>query len=447
MGLPRIGARSCSGAPSYRSRSRLNLKPFQLEGAAFLAARTRALLADEPGCGKSAQLIRACELVDAKHVRVVCPGVGIEHWRREFSRWWTDARRPVVEVLSYDDARRLAQGGASKMAFVRADVLVVDESHMAKNPGAQRTVAVFGKGGLGHFADRIWCASGTPAPNNASELYPMLKAFGAIRMDYDTFRNYFCIVDAMGKVRGNRPDRVAELRAILLSVSLRRRKVDVLPELGAVDVQEWFVEPNPAFIPDGTRPEIAAQEQELRRQLSGKSFEDMLAALAGDKEFATLRRYNAMLKAPAVFEQVKFEVENGLLDKVTIYGYHKEPLKALEQRFNAAGIGAVLIYGDTPARERDALIEGWKKPDGPRVNLSSIIVAGMVLDYTAAHQGIMLEMDWVNGNNQQAMQRMHRQGQAKPVTVRVAVGSEIDEIVSTVLVRKAKDFFDLFDGE
>jgi hypothetical protein len=68
----------------------------------------------------------------------------------------------------------------------------------------------------------------------------------------------------------------------------------------------------------------------------------------------------------------------------------------------------------------------------------------MVIDYTAAHQGIMLELDWVPGNNSQAMQRMHRHGQDKPVTVRVALGTPIDEIVTGVLLRKTKAIDEIF---
>jgi SWI/SNF-related matrix-associated actin-dependent regulator 1 of chromatin subfamily A len=171
----------------------LNLKPFQLEGAAFLAARTRALLADEPGVGKTGQLIQACQQIGAKHIRVVCPGVGIEHWRREFKRWWTDVKRPVLEILSYDDARRMTRNAMK--VHGRVNVLIADECHFAKNPTAQRTAAIFDKNGLAWYADHIWCASGTPAPNNASELWPMLRAYGATSMDYESFKRYFCVVD------------------------------------------------------------------------------------------------------------------------------------------------------------------------------------------------------------------------------------------------------------
>jgi SWI/SNF-related matrix-associated actin-dependent regulator of chromatin subfamily A-like protein 1 len=415
----------------------IQLKPFQLEGAAFLAARTRALLADEPGVGKTGQLVHACDLVGARRVGVVCPDIGITHWRREFRKWSTTERQ--VDVIAWEDMSR----GRAVAPKERWDVLIPDEQHFGKNLEALRTKGVFAKGGLGHYGDRIWCASGTPAPNNVGELWPMLYAFGKTKMGYDEFLRWYCHVDDRGKVRGNREDHIGELRAILKSFSLRRLKKDVLPELGPIDVQEWYVQPRPDFVVGPTLG-FAQQEVRLRAQMEGMSAEDLLVFLAGDEEFSTLRRFNALLKAPAVFETVKFELENGLLDKIVIYAYHKEAMAALHNAFAKAGIGSILIYGDTPRGERDGLIERWKKPGGPPVNISSILVAGTVVDYTAAHQVIALECDWVPGNNSQAWQRPHRQGQERSVTVRVAIGTPIDEIVSGVLIRKTKDIDQIF---
>jgi SNF2 family DNA or RNA helicase len=179
--------------------------------------------------------------------------------------------------------------------------------------------------------------------------------------------------------------------------------------------------------------------------LKSASDDEIMGFLAGHgHEFATLRRYNALLKAPAVFDTVKFELENGLLEKVVVYGHHKEALVALHREFGRAGIGSILIYGDTPMGERDSLIEKWKRDPGTPVNLSSITVAGTALDYTAAHQVIMVELDYVPSANSQAMQRPHRHGQDKPVTVRVAMGTPIDEIVTGVLLRKTKAIDEIF---
>jgi SWI/SNF-related matrix-associated actin-dependent regulator 1 of chromatin subfamily A len=422
----------------------LTPKPFQLTGADFLAGRTRALLADEPGVGKTAQVVLACQQLGARTVRVVCPAVGTEHWKREFARWWKgDSPRPVLEITSYDHARVIAKM-AGRITMV--DVLVLDECHYAKNPSAARTLAVFGKGGLGWFAKRIWALSGTPAPNNVSELWPMLRAYGATKMDFEAFKMRFCHVDQLGKVRGSRASAMPELRGILKPYTLRRKKIDVLPELGAIDIQPWFVTPSAQFVSYELGEQARKEEAELRKAIENKTPDDLLAFLAGHQEFATVRRYNALLKVPAVFEQVMFEIEGGLLDKVVIYGYHKEPLDILARLFNKHDdVGAVVIHGGTQQKDRDALIQEWKSPGGPRVMLASIIAAGVVLDFTEAHQGIMIDMDWVPGNNKQAMERMHRHGQQYPVSIRVANGSPVDEIINDVVARKTKELTAVFD--
>ena len=418
------------------------LKPFQIHGAQYLAARTRALLADEPGVGKTPQLIEAASRVGVTSFGVVCPEIGIQHWRREIKKWKSADVPWVVGIMPWGSR---AVRDAALNSVMTWDVLVLDECHFGKNPQAWRTRAVYAKNGLAWRAKRIWAASGTPAPNHVGELWPMLRAFNKTQMDQEQFVRHFCHVDDQGKIRGNRADRIAELRGILDSFTLRRKKRDVLPELGEIDIQEWYVKPSAEFA-RGTFSgfhDAACQEAHLRAELEGKSAEDLLTFLAGDQEFATLRRYNALLKAPAVFETVKFELENGLLDKVVIYGYHKEALAALHSAFQRAGIGSVLIYGETPPAARDNLIEIWKRSG--TVMLASIPIASTVLDFTCAHQGIMLELDWVPGNNLQAMQRMHRHGQQNPVTVRVAIGTPVDEIVSDVVLRKTRDLAEIFD--
>jgi SWI/SNF-related matrix-associated actin-dependent regulator of chromatin subfamily A-like protein 1 len=427
----------------------LQLKDFQIKGATFLAARTRALLADEPGVGKTPQLCTAAKLVEAQHGLVVCPDIAVAHWLRELQKWGLARPQHDFRVLEWSKAHELKEhlaerGGPSKLPM-QWDVLIADESHFGKNPQARRTKAVFGTGGLGWYARRVWAASGTPAPNNAAELWPLMRAFGKTKMDQQMFTSHFCHVDDQGKVRGNRADNVQELRDILESFALRRKKKDVLPELGAIDIQDWYVKTDAAFV-RANMPDHGwayTEEGKLRAALAGKTDEEILIFLAGTDEFATLRRYNALLKAPAVYDTVKFELENGLLDKVVIYGYHPEAMKALDGAFRHSGISSTLIIGETPKESRDGLIEDWKR--NGKVLIASSIIAETALDFTAAHQGIMLEMDWVPSRNTQAMLRMHRYGQDQSVTVRVAVGTPVDEIVTGVYTRKARDLAEIFD--
>jgi SWI/SNF-related matrix-associated actin-dependent regulator 1 of chromatin subfamily A len=414
------------------------LKPFQHAGVDFLVRRTRALLADEPGVGKTPQLICAAKRIGAETGVVVCPSIAMEHWKREMKKWDLQQPRHRFAIVPW----HRADDYAVDETF---DVLIVDESHYGKNPLAQRTKAVFGKGGLAYYARRIWCASGTPAPNNAAELWPMMYTFGVTKLDPEAFKHRYCIVSEDGKVRGNREENLPELRAMLKSFSLRRRKSDVLPELGELDIQEFYVEPSAECA--GIADVGHAGEAALRAALADKSADEILTFLAGDKEFATVRRYSALLKVPAVADLICDEIQEGTLGKVVVFGYHVEPMHALREGLYGRGVKSLLITGkenDRERRERDARIEHWKTAKDVPVLIASINVAATALDFTAAHQGIMLELDWVPGNNLQAMQRMHRHGQIMPVTVRVAIGTAVDEVISDVLIRKTRDLAEIF---
>ena len=67
--------------------STLELYPYQHVGAEWLAGRSRAILGDTMGLGKSPQAIRAADMAGARRVAIVCPAIARVNWRREFERW------------------------------------------------------------------------------------------------------------------------------------------------------------------------------------------------------------------------------------------------------------------------------------------------------------------------------------------------------------------------
>jgi len=70
--------------------------PLQLEGAAFLAARSAALLADVPGFGKTGQAIVAADYVLANPILVVTTATARANWKREFGLWSPVPRKTFV---------------------------------------------------------------------------------------------------------------------------------------------------------------------------------------------------------------------------------------------------------------------------------------------------------------------------------------------------------------
>ena len=87
-----------------------DLFPHQRAGVAFLSTARRALLADEPGLGKTAQTIRAIKKMSETETvfpaLIVCPNTLKKNWKREFAMWWPGVN---VQVITGSAAQRRKQ--------------------------------------------------------------------------------------------------------------------------------------------------------------------------------------------------------------------------------------------------------------------------------------------------------------------------------------------------
>lgn len=412
------------------------LKQFQIEGSDFLASHRRALLADEPGLGKCGQTIAALDKVKSKRALIVCPTIATWHWLNEIEKWSSGATD--YQITTWQEAAE-----RSFKAMAPFD-LILDESHYAKNPTAKRTHGVWAKNGVAwEGKGRIWCLSGTPAPNNPAELWPMLRAFGATELDYSAWVERFCHVDPMGRIRGTKRRAVPELRQIIAPYVMRRTKDQVMPELGAIDVQDWLVPISDRWM----TPEILAGQLDdqrilgLMHEFSDAQIWDALKARFN--HLSALRRYLAVAKAPHVYDTIRFEIDAGITEKLVVYGYHRDALQMMYRQALKDGIAAELIDGATKAADRAKAVARFQQKS--RVLFLNMVAGGIAIDLTCAHQGIVLEWDWVPAVNEQAIQRMHRHGQTKPITIRAAVAANtVDAVVANVVGRKTRDLFALW---
>lgn len=151
-------------------------RPYQQQGSQFLAEAGRAVLADEPGIGKTNQALLAAQ----GRTLILSPAMLRNVWETEVELWRPDIES--VEWVSYSGlCRRVpAEPGrpASQVLPVpredfqrgRYDTVICDESHYLKNRGTNWTKAV---GKL--KTDRLFLLTGTPLPNWGYEIYTTLK--------------------------------------------------------------------------------------------------------------------------------------------------------------------------------------------------------------------------------------------------------------------------------
>jgi SWI/SNF-related matrix-associated actin-dependent regulator 1 of chromatin subfamily A len=394
----------------------LTPRPYQIEGRDFLASRTRALLADEMRVGKSCQAVMAAHKLGARTMLVTCPAIAVPHWHREIEKWWPSGPLPRTKILSYTKAVEFWESGASGAV----DVFIPDEAHFAKNPEAKRTRMVYGKTGFGQNAGAVWPLSGTPAPKNAAELWPMLKAFGVVGMDYQAFINHYCVYDKWAdKIRGTKISMIPELRALLATVMLRRTRKDVAPDMPAIDFQFLEITPTTAAdLPGDLNPEDAE---------------------ANPESLQAERIAVAQSKVLPLAKNIDFAISNGLLKQTVCFGWHTEPLEHLTRLLNSLNIKTELITGKTTPVQRERIQNNFR--DGlTQVVAGNIMSCGTAIDLSSASHGYFLELDWVSGNNVQAANRLVSMEKKEKVTVDVAtVPGTIDDGVQQVLMRRVRE--------
>lgn len=452
--------------------------PYQIEGAHWLAPKAQALLADDMGLGKSCQAIVAADLANARTILVICPAAVRVNWEREFTRFSPLDRVSIVlaelaDRFSPDDqvvivSFEWATANAHLLKARAWDVLVIDEAHYLKERSAKRTKAIYGRGskfpGVVGSAKRVWRLTGTPAPNNASELYTHLKSAGIVADQFWDFTFRYCTGFDSNygfKISGHK--NTEELKALMAPILLRRKKEDVLKELPPIRFQEVTVERSKVELDPNFYEAIQGQkitveqfydrlkvhDQTLRNALESVSRShnpcaDRLSILEGlAQNMVTLRRFIAMAKLPRCLDIIEEDLASGAIQKIVLFGIHQCVIEGARARL--AKYGAVTLYGKTPPEKRQMNIDKFMNNPQCRVFVGNINAAGVGITLTSACEVAFLEQSWVPADNQQAVMRCHRIGQKNPVRVRVfSLHQSIDEQIQQTLMRKAKELTKLF---
>ena len=418
--------------------------PHQLIGARFLADRKTALLADAPRVGKTGAAIIAADYILAQRTLVITTASGRPVWRRGFDTWSAFRLRCAVAQSRLDrdhlTADRLVigwpalSGMADTLARERFDLLIVDESHYAKNPGAKRTQALYG--GLTDSADTVWCLTGTPIPNAPNDLWPMMAALCPERLSgvetCDAFVARYCITKPKRLSRWNTIQvaiggkNLDELRQRLDGFWLRRTQQDVGITAPIYDLLPIVL--------------TATQKRRIEAEIDGA--EDILAAAETgetrglDMQLGTLRRITGTIKAQGVVAAVKDEFDCGL-DKVVIMAWHKDVMDLIEAGLSQYGV--VRVDGSTSADKREQAQRDFQTGSGVRVFVGQIIACGEAIDLSASAELIFAESSWVVKDMTQAALRVTNVGQTRQPRVRVAaLEGSLDEALQTVLTRKVQ---------
>jgi SNF2 family DNA or RNA helicase len=460
-----------------------HLYDYQRDAVGFLASRKNALLAHEPGLGKTATAIAASDNVKAERILVLCQAVGKSHWAKEFTRFQKVPRsvaiihkatqavpKEGIVIVNYDLISRTDSYLLKRLTASRWDVLICDEAHALKARKANRTQAVYGKRcdkttGIASVCQHVWLLTGTPMPSNASELWTHLRALTpkvieqvpGMPMNESQFIDRFCTwrdTPFGRQITGSR--HLPDLRERMKDFMDRKKKTDVLADLPPLSFDTLVVHPHDAkHVPDAVLRELGnldmalANHPEISATMDdgGADIFAVLSRLKTDTHITTQRRLTGTIKAEIALDVIEQELR-GTQKKIIVFAHHTAVIDRLMAGLADMGAGAVKIDGRDDSTERDASVHAFQNDPLIRVFVGQITAAGTSITLTAASDVLFVEASWVPADNVQAACRAHRIGQKDGVLARfLTLDGSIDHQIMTALARKAREISELIDNE
>lgn len=434
--------------------SLVKLYPYQEYGAKWLNTGGRfKLLFDDMGLGKSAQAITASKHLNK--ILIVCPASVKLNWKNEFKKFAnraafvTNVKDTTVSNIVITNYEQITLK-LSTYTSQRWDLIVFDESHLVKEPSSQRTVAVFGRGGLIHTSERIWCLSGTPAPNNVAEIWVWMNAFSLTQLTYNGFLDRYCNFEKANrftnaKVTGTKTKHIGEVRMALATLSLRRLKRNVLKDLPFAQFSTFELPPT-NYDPFKDFPDLRDKmrdELQLLREKTGQDIpqvndEALIEVLQlMSQSISSIRRYHGLKKMKAVCDVIEYELENKCYEKIVLMAAHTDIINYFEKRLKKYGV--VTYTGKHSERKKQQAVDSFQNDKQIQVFIGNIKAAGVGITLTAAHNLAFIEYDFVPGVNRQAGDRVHRIPQKLSVNVRFFSMAGIDHHIARSVQRKTAE--------
>ena len=443
-----------------------SLRPYQLAGVRWLwlAAQLRlgVCLADDMGLGKTIQVL-ALMLLEQREAReagatsraphlLIVPASLLGNWQAEAARFAPSLRllvahpsaMPAKELSALPEAS-LAEldvvlttyGTATRTKWIAErdwSLLVLDEAQAIKNPGTRQTRAVKALRARSRIA-----LTGTPVENRLGDLWSLFDFLEPGLLG--SAKQFGAFVKQLA-ARPSEP--YAPLRRLVQPYLLRRLKTDkqVVSDL-----------------PDKTELKTFCGLSRPQAALYQRAVQELTAELRGTGEgikrrgvvLAYLTRFKQICNHPAHWlrDGAWDEAGSGKLqrlrelaediaarqEKLLVFSQFRETTEPLAE-FLAEVFGrpGLVLHGDTPIKQRAALVERFQSDEQVPFFVLSLKAGGTGLTLTAASHVVHFDRWWNPAVENQATDRAFRIGQRRNVLVhklicRGTIEEKIDALI------------------
>lgn len=404
-----------------------DLYEYQKDGVQWLITpqpdfnRPHRLLADEPGLGKTAQVIVASQMVQAKRVLVVCLATIKETWKQEILRWsdvheseifinWTGKdiipTNTKFVVTSYELLHR--NNVLKQLQSIWFDVGIIDEAHRVKTGGAKITRRLLRKTGTRNpLISRCfhkWFLTGSFLENRMKETYTLLRTMCPDLLgkyvEFKDFGDRYC--DGPGADKSySGSSNIDELRdAIAYKFMLRREFKDVhdIPPLIEKNI---YCKVDMPMIPNWEGELVETDESNTHQM--------------------TLWRIVSEQKIPFSIKYIREKLQT--CGKLVVFAYH---VKVIQDIYDDLKIDykPLKIHGGITSKQKEIIKNQFINDSTANPLILQIDSAGTGVDgiQRVCNNVVFVQKVWSGGKDLQAIGRLLRLHQTKPVYADTIIG-------------------------
>ena len=400
-----------------------------------------------------------------KRALIVCPVSLIWNWKREFKKWLGrdslgvlefdekrtslnqfDGRVFQVMIIGYERLRTVADDLAKGLPI---DIVVCDEGHRLKTMKNKAVKAIEALN-----TKRRIILSGTPIQNDLGEFFAMVNFVndGILGSQKGFSRNFEKPI-----MRSRQPDATSteiergqdasEELSRTTSPFILRRTADILSDfLPPKTEYVLFCKPTPAqakIYRNVIRSPMfhsALRSQDTAFQLitilkklcnspalmdpsSGKDDTTPSSSLVALNEmlpegFSRLYQ-NSISSKIRLLDQLLQHIRQTTDEKVVIISNYTSTLNLIEQLAGNSNLKSLRLDGSVPAKKRQALVDQFNQtpPEKSFLFLLSAKAGGVGLNLIGASRLVLFDVDWNPATDDQAVARIHRQGQKRPCKI------------------------------
>lgn len=468
-----------------------------------------AILADEMGLGKTLQTIALLwtllkqnpehpnEGGMIKKALIVCPVTLIANWKAEFNKWlgnerigvfiadgsknirftdFTHGKSYSVMIIGYEKLRtvqdELKKGGG-------IDIVVADEGHRLKTAANKSAQAIRNLN-----TERRVILSGTPIQNDLSEFFTMVDFVNpGLLNGYNTFKKCFEAPILKSRQPGAtesdiekgtaREEELAELtklfilrrNASILAKYLKPKTEFVLfckPTQAQAEVYQHILA-SPVFGRVLGSPEASLQLITMLKKVcnapsllvkksdadtpSNSNVAQLLESIPPD-----ILKKNPVAASSKfrVLKQMLLKLSTTTTEKIVLVSNYTSTLDLLMSHLSSLNLTFLRLDGSTPQAKRQDLVNTFNKTPASKyfAFLLSAKSGGAGINLIGASRLVLFDVDWNPATDLQAMARIHRDGQKRPVKIyRFLMSGGMDEKIYQRQVTKMGLADSVMDGK